>query len=329
MLNFECWTMKDELEKYFLGELSDLEKKSLLDKIESDENLKSEFFRMQHTVALSKLHPQKGDARLALLMINELDGKLKQKQTHRIMQRVIKYAAVVALLVMNSWLLFHRESVPEEEISYTTIEVPKGQRISMTLPDGTEAWLSPRTIMRISNQFNKKNRLLELNGEGYFVVTKNKEKPFIVRTDQHDIKALGTRFNVFSYEESSRFETDLLDGQVEVSGLNYPKQCVLLNPGERVALENNQLVKSISRFNNEEYLKNGIFNFNNKAFVEILEYMSLWYDVEFDIKDSAKKELLISGKFRQSDEVKNILKALQGVHKFRYKEIDERRIEIY
>lgn len=329
MLDVESWIMKEELEDYFLGELSDKDKKNLLDKIESDENLKSEFIRIQHTVTLSKLYPQKGDADFATRMMKELESNVGQKQNRLIILSIIKYAAVVVLLIVNGWLLFDKVNASEEEMSYTTIEVPKGQRISMTLQDGTKAWLSPRSILRISNQFNKENRLVELNGEGYFIATKNKDKPFIVRTDQHDIKALGTRFNVFSYKESSRFETDLLDGQVEVYGLNNPKQQVLLNPGERVTLENNQLVKSISRFNNDDYLKSGIFNFNNKAFVEILEYMTLWYDVEFNIKNSAKKELLISGKFRQSDEVKNILKALQGVHKFRYKEIDERRIEIY
>lgn len=321
--------MEEEFEKYFLRKLSGKEKKDLLDKIEADENLKSEFIRMQHTVTLSKLYPQKGDADFARRMIRELENGVRRRQSRHRLLNVVKYAAIVALLLVNSWFLFSKIFASEEEISYTTIVVPKGQRISMTLQDGTEAWLSPRSVLRISNQFNKNNRLVELDGEGYFVVSKNKEKPFIVRTDQHDIKALGTRFNVFSYNESSRFETDLLDGQVEVYGLDNTKQQVLLNPGEKVTLENNQLIKSVSLFNNEEYLKSGIFNFNNKAFVEILEYMTLWYDIEFDIKNSAKKELLISGKFRQSDEVKNILKALQGVHKFRYKEIDEQRIEIY
>lgn len=321
--------MKEELEKYFLGELSDKDKKNLLDKIESDENLKLEFIRMQHTVTLSKLYPQKGDTTFAKRMIKDLESNVGQKQNRPIILNVIKYAAVVALLIVNGWLLFDKINVPEEEISYTTIEVPKGQRICMTLLDGTEAWLSPRSVLRISNRFNKNERLVELDGEGYFKVTKNANKPFIVRTNQYDVKVLGTRFNVFAYNESSRFETDLLDGRVEVYSIHYPGQRVLLNPGERVSLQNNSLVKSVSRFNNDEYLRNGIFNFNNKAFGEILEYMTLWYDVEFELKDSAKKELLISGKFRQSDEVRNILKALQGVHLFRYKEINERKIEIY
>jgi len=321
--------MREELDKYFLGELSGKEKNALLDKIESDENLKSEFIRMQHMVALSKLYPQKGDTVFAAQMIKELESNVGQKRNRRIILNAIKYAAVISLLIINGWFLFDKLNVTEEEISYTTIEVPKGQRICMTLLDGTEAWLSPRSVLRISNRFNKKERLVELDGEGYFKVTKNEGKPFIVRTNQHDVKVLGTRFNVFAYNESPRFETDLLDGWVEVYNINYPEEKVLLNPGERVSLQNNSLVKSVSRFNNDDYLINGIFNFNNKAFGEILEYMTLWYDVEFDLKDSAKEELLISGKFRQSDEVRNILKALQGVHKFRYKEIDEQRIEIY
>ena len=322
--------MKEELDNYFLGNLSDEEKATLLDKIESDENQKSEFIRMQNTVALSKLYDQKGDREWAGRMIKELDRKAKQKQTRRIYLNMARYAAVIALVVINGWLFTDKISLlEEEETAYTVVEVPKGQRICMTLTDGTEIWLSPRSVLHIPEKFRKDERVVKLNGEGYFSVTKDDKKPFIVQTKLHNIKVLGTHFNVFSYSESERFTTDLLEGKVEVTNREKQENAIVLKPGEKVSLENNQLVKSISIFNNEDYLKNGIFSFSNKPFDEILEYLTLWYDVRFDIKDSAKKELLVSGKFRQSDEIKNILKALQGVHTFKFKEINEQRIEIY
>jgi len=321
--------MKEELDKYFLGELSQVEKEVLLDQIESDEDKKAEFIRMQNTITLSGLFPQKGDQEWANRMRNELDKKVRRKYNRRILWIITRYAALIALLFVNGWLLADKIIVQEEEIAYTTIMVPKGQRICMTLEDGTEAWLSPRSVLRIPSGFNKKDRLVELDGEGYFAVKKNVEKPFLVQTEKHNVKVLGTRFNVFAYSASSRFEVDLLNGQVEVFDRDKPEEIFRLKPGERVTLINDQLILSTSRFDNEEYLKNGIFNFNNKPFGEILEYLTLWYDVEFEIKDSAKKELLVSGKFRQSDEIKNILKALQGVHTFHFKEINEQKIEIY
>ncbi|MDR1120797.1 MAG: FecR family protein [Dysgonamonadaceae bacterium] len=321
--------MKEELDNYLLGNLSDKEKAALLDKIELDADCKSEFIRMQNTVALSKLYEQKGDKEWAGRMINELERKAKRKQNRRLFLNIARYAAVIVLLVINGWLFGDKISLAKEEAAYTVVEVPKGQRICMMLTDGTEVWLSPRSVLHIPERFGKNERLVKLDGEGYFSVTKNDKKPFVVQTERHNIKVLGTRFNVFAYSESERFETDLLEGKVEISDREKQEKSIILTPGEKASLKSNQLVKSISVFNNEEYLKNGIFNFNNKPFGEIMEYLTLWYDVRFDIKDSAKKELLVSGKFRQSDEIKIILKALQGVHAFKFKEINEQRIEIY
>jgi ferric-dicitrate binding protein FerR (iron transport regulator) len=321
--------MKEELDNYFLGALSDKKKTVFLDKIESNADCKSEFIRMQNTVALSRLHEQKGDKQWAGQMINELDRRARRKQNRRLFLSIAKYAAVIALLLLNGWLFKDRTSLAEKETAYTVVEVPKGQRICMTLTDGTEVWLSPRSVLHIPERFRKDERLVRLDGEGYFSVARDDKKPFVVQTGRYNIKVLGTRFNVFAYSESARFETDLLEGKVEISDREKQETPIILTPGQKASWKNNQLIKSISAFNNEEYLKNGIFNFNNKPFGEIMEYLTLWYDVRFDIKDSAKKELLVSGKFRQSDEIKIILKALQGVHTFQFKEINEQRIEIY
>jgi ferric-dicitrate binding protein FerR (iron transport regulator) len=232
---------------------------------------------------------------------------------------------------VNAWFLLLTGNGKEDEtIACTKIEVPAGQRVMMTLTDGTEVWLSPHSVLQIPDKFSKNERMVKLDGEGYFSVAKDAKRPFVVHTRQYNVKALGTRFNVFAYTKSVRFEADLLEGKIEVYPQSSPDNAQTLSPGEKVILKANQrLVKSVSLFNNEEYLKNGIFRFNNKRFGEILEYLALWYDVKFEVKDSAKKDLLISGKFRQSDEVKVILKAVQGVHKFKFKEINEKNIEIY
>lgn len=96
-----------------------------------------------------------------------------------------------------------------------------------------------------------------------------------------------------------------------------------------VSLKNGVLVKSASVFNNEEYLKSGIFYFSNKKFSEILDYLALWYKVTFNIKDSAQIDKYVSGKFRQSDDIERILKALQGVHQFKYQINKNNEIKIY
>lgn len=321
--------MKEQLDKYFLGELSDAEKKELFDQIDSSSEYKAEFIRMQNTVTLSKLFPNKNDKEWSGRMLDKLTAKIERKRSWHLIWNAAKYAAVVAILIINIWLLsdkfISKESIP----LFTRIEVPKGQRIFMTLADGTEAWLSPRSVIKIPNEFSKDERSVELDGEGFFSVTKDAQRPFIVKTRQYNIKVLGTKFNVFAYSESKRFETNLVEGQVQVTNIEKTQESIILKPNEMASLLNGNLAKSIASFNNEEYLQSGIFYFSNKKFSEILDYLTLWYKVEFKIKYSTRIDQYVSGKFRQSDDIERILKALQGVHHFKYKIINNEKIEIY
>ena len=321
--------MKAQLDRYFLGELSDTEKESLFDQIESSPDHKAEFIRMQNTVTVSQLGKQKGDDEWAGRKLAELNTQIDRKQTRRVLLKFVKYAAVIAILLVNIWLLADKFLPEEKAPLYTQIKVPTGQRIYMTLQDGTEAWLSPRSIIRIPSEFSKNERSVELDGEGFFAVTKDAKRPFIVKTQNYNIKVLGTRFNVFAYTQSKRFETNLVEGSVQVINSRRPEEHVTLKPDEMVSLKNGVLVKSASVFNNEEYLKSGIFYFSNKKFSEILDYLTLWYKVTFDIKDSAQIDKYVSGKFRQSDDIERILKALQGVHQFKYQINKNNEIKIY
>lgn len=321
--------MNEQLDKYFFGELSNIEKRALFDQIESDPANKAEFIRMQNTVTISKLGEQSGDNEWATQKMEELGSRINHKKTRNLYLNLAKYAAVAAILLVNIWLLTDKFIPKEKTVLYTKIEVPKGQRIYMTLQDGTKAWLSPRSVIKIPNEFSNKERSVELDGEGFFSVTKDTERPFIVKTKQYDIKVLGTKFNVFAYSESNRFETNLVEGSVQVINNNRPQENVILKPNEMVSLFNGNLIKSTASFNNEEYLESGIFYFSNKKFSEILDYLTLWYKVKFDIKNTAQIDQYVSGKFRQSDDIERILKALQGVHHFRYKIVNNEEIEIF
>ena len=321
--------MNEQLDKYFLGELSDTEKKELLDQIESDSDSKAEFIRMQNTITISKLVEQSNDNEWASRKMKELGNRINRKQNRRLYLNLAKYAAVTAILLVNAWLLTDKFTPKEKAALYTQIKVPTGQRIYMTLQDGTEAWLSPRSIIRIPSEFSKDERSVELDGEGFFAVTKDVKRPFIVKTQDYNIKVLGTRFNVFAYTKSKRFETNLVEGSVQVINNKQPEEQIILKPDEMVSVKNGVLVKSTAAFNNEEYLKSGIFYFSNKKFSEILDYLTLWYKVKFEVKASAQIDKYVSGKFRQSDDIERILKALQGVHHFRYKIENNEEIKIY
>ena len=91
---------------------------------------------------------------------------------------LIKIAAVIAVTLGGSYL-FHQYALEKELMAMHTISVPAGQRINITLTDGTNVWLNARTSLTYPVKFGKKNRQVILDGEAYFDVAKDKNKPFI------------------------------------------------------------------------------------------------------------------------------------------------------
>lgn len=311
-----------------MNELSSIEKEQLFDEIESSAEVKEEFLQMQNVMAISKLGTKKGDIAWAEENKKKLFNKLDRQKRYKIYRRTLSYAAIVTLLALNIWLFVDKPETISREVLYTRIEVPKGQRIYMTFQDGTQAWLSPRSVIRIPNDFSEKERFIELDGEGFFNVTKDPERPFFVKTKKYDIKVLGTKFNVFAYSSSPRFEANLVVGSIQLMNNLNPKENLIMEPNEKVTAINGELTKSTEIFDNEDYLESGIFYFKNKKFSEILDYLNLWYNVNFNISSNINLNKPVSGKFRQSDDIERILKALQSVHFFNYK-IESDKITIY
>lgn len=320
--------MNEQLNKYFTGELSPEEKGKVIDQINADEETKKEYARIQIAVALSSMAHQADDEAWSRRKMKELQDRIRMRKLRSLSLFALRYVAVAVIAIIGTWSAFTLYN-SVDDMSGTLIDVPNGQRVHITLADGTEAWLSPRSQVRVPSQFNKGSRMIELDGEGYFSVTKDAKHPFIVQTAKYDVKVLGTKFNVFAYSESPQFETSLVEGSVRVYERKDEDNHVVLSPNEKVYLENNKLIKTDHVFNDEENLKSGVFSFTGVPFSEILGYLSLWYDVKFEWENVDSLDHKVSGKFRQTDKVKDILEALQVVHPFNYKQKDENLIIIY
>ena len=276
--------MKEQFDKYFAGTLTDTEKLNLFREIEQDAVLKDDMADMQNVMALSGLMDKEGDHILVTEKIKELERRTNKRKVLRISRSVVKYAAVI-LLLFSTWLLSEKNTLDKHRDEAIWIEAPQGQRVYLTLADGTEAWLSSRTKMKVPNQFNN--------------------------------------------SESPDFETDLLEGSVYVYNKDSKENGLYLKPDEKVSLKNGKLLKLASNFKQSKYLKNGIFTFEDKPFGELLTRLELWYDVKFNVMTPGVRNYVFSGKFRQSDDIANILQAIQEVGKFNFRIISESEIEIY
>lgn len=323
------------LENYFAGTLTDAEKETLFQEIDDDPAVKQEFVRLQNIVALSGMAEREEDEFWISLKMREFQKTITHRQARRLTLSVLKYGVAAVLLICvwfasreySFWEMEGKDMVETESQHF--IEVPTGQRVHIILADGTEAWLNSRSKMTIPETFNRNDRIVELDGEGYFSVSKDKSKPFIVKTKQYNIEVLGTQFNVFAYSESNLFETDLLKGAVSLYKEENREERIPLHPAEKVFLENGVLNKAASDYNRSFFLKDGIYTFNGWSLQDICNRLELWYDVKITITRPKIADLVFVAKFRQGDDIDKVIKAIRDTGKFKYRSTVMGEIEIF
>lgn len=116
---------------------------------------------------------------------------------------------------MNSQGKRQQSDLTEKDVVYNEIHVRKGGRANTVfLSDGSKVILNAATTFRYPTSFNGKNRQVYLDGEAYFEVSKDVEKPFVVKLKKQEITVLGTTFNVQAYAHEPYSEVTLLTGQI-------------------------------------------------------------------------------------------------------------------
>jgi|GEM_PF-450290 len=222
-------------------------------------------------------------------------------------------ASVILLLLFGTMSLWKMKGEPER---YTTLIVPAGHRINLILQDSTRVWLNANTTFRYPAEFSKKHRTVYLDGQGYFEVSKNKNQPFVVKTQKGDVQVTGTKFDVKAYPRSAIFETSLFEGGVDL--YQHQTKLVSLKPNEKSSIENGRVrVSAIDGM--EAYLwRKGLIAFRNKKLEEILPEISQSFNVEIIISAKNLSQETFTGKFRQSDGIEYALQVLQKSVKFSY-----------
>lgn len=238
---------------------------------------------------------------------------------------LIKIASVVALTLGFSYF-YYQASLEKEMMAMQTISVPAGQRINLTLSDGTNVWLNARTSLSYPMKFSKKNRQVVLDGEAYFEVAKDKSKPFIVQTDKYNVEVLGTTFDVEAYAETGEFETTLMSGSVKVASAANPEEAMTLKPDNKVYLKDGQLLVTTVDDYNPYRWKEGLICFKNESFVSIMKDFEKYYGLTIRVNNKNVQKYVYTGKFRQTDGIDYALRVLQKDIKFTYQRDDENQI---
>lgn len=255
-------------------------------------------------------------------------AKYQRSKRIKLFKEILKIAAVFALMLGSYHLVLSKWVYSEESPINQTIYTPEGQRAELILSDGTKVWLNAKSTLVFPDKFSGKERNVKLIGEAYFDVAHDKEKQFIVEAQDYKIKVLGTEFNVKSYPQIGLFETSLIKGSVKITSADDVEQLTLV-PGDIIYSDKGALARS----NIEDYdmlaWKEGILTFKDLQLKEILDKLSLYYDVEFTIKNKSVLEDKYTGKFWIKDGIDQVLRVLGMYDKFSYTKDELNHIIIY
>ncbi|TCC98850.1 FecR family protein [Pedobacter hiemivivus] len=218
-----------------------------------------------------------------------------------------------------------------DENRLNKISTPKGGQYQVVLPDGSKVWLNAASSIKFPSDFVGLNqRKVQLIGEAYFEVAKDKSHPFIVQTDKQEVEVLGTHFNVNAYSDEELTKTTLLEGSVRVSldgnsnAVHVTNAFVILKPGQQAVLADGPI--KINQADTEEAVawKNGYFKFNSESLSSIMRKLSRWYDVEVVYKGEISKDRF-GGTISRYKNVADVLEMLESTKLVKFK-VEGRRI---
>lgn len=183
------------------------------------------------------------DDKLSQSIFDQIELKTKPFNQNRTVgwgTKAIKYAAVVLLLLLSSlsvYLLVDNSKMSALTANQIVVKTADGERTTVMLPDGTSVRLNSKSALTYKQNFGLNDRQVSFDGEGFFDVAHNVEKAFIVNTHFIKVQVLGTKFNLYTYENKGKVEMSLVKGHVKVTTNQAPYQAADVQPNQKIVFE--------------------------------------------------------------------------------------------
>lgn len=257
----------------------------------------------------------------------KISGQLPTNKKVSLYVWVQRIAAALFLpLLLVTAVYFNKEKRDRKQLAtvYNTVETPLGMRSSLVLPDGTKVCLNAGSKLSYPVSFSNDNRLVNLSGEAYFEVKKDKSWPFIVNTKNMDIVVTGTSFNCNAYPENKEVQTVLVEGEVTIANHSATK-LALMSPGELATFNNDNQQITKTKTDLQKYIawKNGKLMFREDNMDKVVEKLERWYNVDFEIVDKEIADYVYTATFI-NESLDQVLKMLSISSPIRYT-ISERK----
>ena len=329
----EKYNIEELIIRFLKQEISEDELRYLETWLAENEEHKSQFFELKNVSDLfdhSIVSSNNADWQKMYDRIERIHEKvpshIESPMGDSVWLSVLKYAAIAILALGLGWGVgsFYSTPVVHEEnvFALNEIHVPKGGRINtVVLSDGTKVILNAGTTFKYPNLFNEKNRKVYLDGEAYFDVVTNKEKPFIVKLNRQEIKVLGTTFNVQAYSEDSCSLVTLLSGQVSLETFNEMGEKAdhaLLAPNQSALTDNRK--GSISLINVDPSLVNawikGIYKFKDEPLSTIVKRLENYYNIHIHLGNSQLGQIRYTGTFSLDQDILDVFRIIDHEKQF-------------
>jgi transmembrane sensor len=261
------------------------------------------------------------------------------RRTRRI--RMAVAASLIGACALICLYTVHRHSGTGD--GYNTVSTRPGSRSKIQLPDGTVVWLNADSRLAYNVSGPGPNREVQLTGEAYFDVAKDKDHPFLIHTPTIDLRVLGTTFDVRSYGNEHSTEASLFQGSVEVMLHNNPDKKIVLQPNEKLIVHNDEMTVSgikvrpatddtpdeplmtvgkvhfqqkDSSYMETLWMKNQLA-FDNRSLEEVALQIERWYGVKVTVTDPQMLTTRYSGVF-EDENLQQVMEALQLTGNFKY-----------
>ena len=298
------------VEKYIRGSISEEEYNELQQQIQNDSDssvgdMLNECWQKDLNIHVMPRAAKERTRR----QINE---KIKKDMRRVWFKRASTIAASILIpILIISTVYFYKEMDHYKQIP-NIVSVNKGQRAGITLPDGTIVHLNSESKLTYTPDFNGKLREVVLEGEAFFEVPPNTEKPFIVKTSVFDVEVLGTSFNVSVYNDENIVETALMEGKVKLTMQGCPSKPVYLTPSQKFIYSRSDRQGTISIMEGDTELawKQGILAFSAEPLEEVFRKIERWYGVTMHYDKESLVNDNFTGQFKMISiqEMMNILR---------------------